>query len=71
MVYKQDPLMYSLLWGRVGASIALLLSIVLQLFGLTFAHEDQQAFVDAVSGALVCIGTIQVIVSKIRESKRI
>ena len=71
MPYKQDSNVVSLFWGRIGAAILLLISVVLQGFGYTFGAEDQAAVYDAISSVLAAVALIQITFSKIRESKKV
>jgi uncharacterized membrane protein len=70
-MYKKDSTTVSVLWGRSGAAILLLVSMVLGGFGFTFAEDDQAAIFEAVSTLLAAIALIQVRLSKIRESKKL
>jgi len=71
MPYRQDSTTFSLLWGRIGAAVLLLVAVALQAAGFTFAAEAQAAVFDAVSGILAGVALIQVTISKIRESKKL
>ena len=71
MPYKQDSNVVSLFWGRIGAAILLLISVVLQGFGYTFGAEDQSMVFDAISSVLAAVALIQITFSKIRESKKV
>jgi membrane protein YdbS with pleckstrin-like domain len=67
-MYQKDSNTVSLLWGRIGAAILLLISVALGSFGYTFAEEDQVAVYEAISTILASIAFFQVLISKIRES---
>jgi membrane protein YdbS with pleckstrin-like domain len=69
-MYQKDSNAVSLLWGRIGAAILLLLSVALGSFGYTFAEEDQVAVYEAVSTVLASVAFFQVVISKVRESGR-
>ena len=71
MPYKQDSSTVSLLWGRIGAAVLLLTSVALQGFGYTFGAEDQAAVYDAISSILAAGALIQVVISKVRESRKV
>ena len=71
MPYKQDSNTVSLFWGRIGAAILLLISVALQGFGYTFGAEDQAAVYDAISSILAAGALIQVVISKVRESRKV
>ena len=71
MPYKQDSNVVSLFWGRIGAAILLLISVALQGFGYTFGAEDQAAVYDAISSILAAGALIQVVISKVRESRKV
>jgi len=71
MPYKQDTNTVSLFWGRIGAAVLLLTSVALQGFGYTFGAEDQAAVYDAISSILAAGALIQVVISKVRESRKV
>jgi len=71
MPYRQDTTTISLLWGRIGAAVLLLIATVLQGFGYTFDLPAQEAVFDAVSAVLGGVALILVVISKVRESKKL
>lgn len=71
MNYQQDGWWVSLLWGRIGAAALLIAALVLGYFGYNFEAPDQQAFFGLVEGILAAVAAILVIISKVRESKKI
>ena len=72
MPYRQDANTVSLFWGRTGAAILLLTSVVLQSFGYTFGPEDQAEVFNAIQLILLNAGALVLIVlSKIRETKKV
>ena len=71
MPYKQDSNVVSLFWGRIGAAVLLLISVALQGFGYTFGAEDQAAVYDAISSILAAGALTQVVISKVRESRKV
>jgi hypothetical protein len=71
MPYRQDTTTVSLLWGRTGAAILLLVSVILQGFGYVFSTEDQVAVYDAIAGIFAAGALLQVVASKVRESKKL
>ena len=72
MPYRQDTTTVSLLWGRIGAAVLLLTSVVLQSFGYTFGPEDQVQIFNAIQTILLNGGALVLIIaSKFRESKKV
>ena len=71
MPYTKDTNIVSVLWGRIGAAILIAASLILGSLGYTFAEEQQQAAFEIVSGLLAGFAGLQVIISKVRETKKI
>lgn len=69
--YKIDPLWLSVVWGRVGAAVLILASVILSAFGFVFDVDDQAALFEAISIALGALGAVLAMVSKVRESKKV
>lgn len=70
-MYKIDSTSVSLLWGRTGAAILLLVSVGLGIFGYTFGEDDQVAVYEIIASILTALGLGQVVVSKVRESNKV
>lgn len=70
-MYKIDSNTVSLVWGRTGAAVLLLVSVALGSFGYTFGEEDQVAVYEAISTVLASLAFFQVVISKVRESKKV
>ena len=66
-----DTVAASALWGRIGASILMFLSVILGYFGYEFAAEDQTVLFESISAIFGVIAGFMAVISKIRESKRI
>lgn len=71
MEYKKDSWIVSVIWGRIGAAILCIVAFVLGALGYTFAPEDIETTEALVTSVLSGIGGVLVIVSKVRESKKI
>lgn len=67
---KSDTWLGSLLWGRLGASILMVLGIGLQAYGYEFSADQQQAVFQIISTILGGGGALMAIFSKVREKKR-
>lgn len=67
---KADSWKGSLLWGRLGGSVLVLIAFTLQSIGLEFDADAQQAVYDSITGIFAAIGVILPVVSKIREQMR-
>jgi hypothetical protein len=71
MPYKKDPMYLSVFWGRIGTAVLLLIAFTLGAAGFVFSEALQSQAFDAINQILIGAGTLLVIVSKIRESKKI
>jgi hypothetical protein len=71
MPYKKDPLYLSVTWGRIGATVLLMIAFALGGAGLVFSEALQSMAFDAINQILIGAGIILTIISKIRESKKI
>jgi len=69
--YQVDPLWLSIVWGRVGAAVLILASVVLSAFGYVYDVDAQASTFEAVSAALGALGAVLAIVSKVREGKKV
>ena len=65
-----DSWVGSLLWGRVGAAILVILSLIMGSLGFEFGHDEQGKAFEIISGILAAIGAGMALVSKVREKKR-
>lgn len=70
MSTKTDSFWLSALWGRLGAFIWIILSMVMGYFGYTVSEEDQRVGYELVSAIFGAIGGILVLWSKVRSTKR-
>jgi len=66
----KDTWVASALWGRVGASVLVLASVVLGAWGVEFSGEEQAAAYESVAAILASIGALMALVSKWRETQR-
>ena len=71
MPYRKDPLYISAVWGRIGVAILLMVAFALGGAGFIFSEALQSQAYDAINMVLVGVGTILVIISKVRESKKV
>jgi hypothetical protein len=71
MPYKKDPMYLSVFWGRIGTAVLLLIAFTLGAAGFVFSETLQSQAFDAINMILIGAGTLLVIISKIRESKKI
>ena len=67
---KADSVLKSALIGRIAGAILFITAMALQYYGYDVSAEDQKAVVDGISALSGSIGTILVIISKVRESKK-
>jgi len=65
----KDSWIASLVWGRIGAAVLVLVAAGLSLFGYQVSPEETTAVYELVASILGSIGGIMVIVSKIRERR--
>jgi len=65
----KDSWVASLVWGRIGAAVLVLVAAGLNLFGYQVSPEETTAAYELVAGILAGIGGILVLVSKIRERR--
>jgi high-affinity Fe2+/Pb2+ permease len=70
-MYQKDSNKLSLLWGRIGAAVLLLISTALAGLGYTFGEAEQAAAFEAVASVLAALAVFPVVASKIRESKKV
>ena len=66
----KDSWIASLVWGRIGAAILILVAAGLSFFGVDVSPEDTTNANDLIAGILAGIGGLMVLISKIRESLR-
>ena len=66
----KDSWIASLVWGRIGAAILVLIAAGLSFFGVDVSPEDTTNANDLIAGILAGIGGLMVLISKIRESLR-
>lgn len=65
----QDTWVASLLWGRIGSAILVIISMILGAYGINLGEEDQAAAYEIVSAILASVGAGMALVSKIRQGK--
>lgn len=70
-MYQKDSNKLSLLWGRIGAAVLLIVSAALAGFGYTFSEADQAATFKAVASVIAGLAFFPVTASKVRESKKV
>jgi uncharacterized membrane protein len=71
MSYQADSFQASAIWGRIGAAVMAIISMLLGLFGYTMDLEDQASGVQLISALFALVAGVMAYVSKIRESKKI
>lgn len=65
-----DTWVASALWGRVGAAVLVMLSVVLGGYGIEFSDEEQRSAYESVGAILGSVGALLALVSKWREARR-
>lgn len=65
----QDTWVASLLWGRIGSAILVIISMILGAYGIQFGDDDQASAYEIVSAILASVGAGMAIVSKMRQAK--
>jgi len=65
----KDSWIASLVWGRIGAAVLVLVAAGLSLFGYQVSPEETNMAYELVAGILAGIGGILALVSKIRERR--
>jgi ABC-type nickel/cobalt efflux system permease component RcnA len=65
----KDSWIASLVWGRIGAAVLVLIAAGLSLFGYSISPEETNMAYELIAGILAGIGGIMALVSKIRERR--
>lgn len=69
-MYTKDPVVISVVWGRLGAAILALVAFLLGIFGYTLAPDDQASLSEVIGALLAGVASVLAIASKVRESKK-
>jgi len=65
----KDSWIASLVWGRIGAAVLVLVAAGLNLFGYSVSPEETTAAYELIAGILAGVGGILTLISKIRERR--
>ena len=65
----KDSWIASLIWGRIGAAVLVLIAAGLSLFGYSVSPEETNLAYELVAGILAGVGGILALISKIREQR--
>ena len=69
--YTPDSFIASVVWGRLGAALLMIIAFGLSVFGYTLSTDDQAALNGIITAGIAGVATIINIVSKMRETKKV